>query len=234
LPIPELGRREESALRGATQDSSNPGLPRRPPVPILRRMKIKSAAFVTSARGLADSPVWPRPEFAFIGRSNVGKSSMINLLANKSSLAKVSATPGKTRLLNFFLMNDTWSLVDLPGYGFAKTAKSEKFDFNEMVGDYIEQRENLRRVFVLIDSRHPPQRIDVDFIQWLGGTLVPFSLVFTKADKQSPTKTRTNIALFQEAIAPYLAVMPEALTSSAKTGAGRDAILRVITDSLAG
>lgn len=202
-------------------------------IPTLRRMKIKSAAFVTSAKGLADSPVWSRPEFAFIGRSNVGKSSMINLLSNKDTLAKVSATPGKTRLLNFFLMNDTWSLVDLPGYGFAKTAKSEKFDFNEMIGDYIEQRENLRRVFVLIDARHPPQRIDVDFIIWLGGTLVPFSLVFTKADKQSPTKTRTNISLFQEAIAPHLSVTPEALTSSAKTGAGRDAILRVIGDEAA-
>ena len=148
-------------------------------------MKIKSATFITSARGLADCPVWDRPEFAFIGRSNVGKSSLINLLANQHSLAKVSATPGKTRLLNFFLMNDSWSLVDLPGYGFAKAAKAEKFDFNQMAGDYLEQRENLRRVFVLIDSRHPPQRIDVDFTTWLGGSGVPFSLIFTKADKQS-------------------------------------------------
>lgn len=196
-------------------------------------MRIKSAAFITSARGLADCPVWNRPEFAFIGRSNVGKSSMINMLAHKDGLAKVSATPGKTRLLNFFLMNETWSLVDLPGYGFAKAAKSEKFDFNEMVGDYIEQRENLRRVFVLIDSRHPPQRIDVDFIAWLGGVGVPFTLVFTKSDKQSPTKTRANIALFQETVSPHLAVSPDALASSAKTGDGRDKILRMIGDSLA-
>ena len=164
------------------------------PAHILRRMKIKSAAFVTSAKGLADSPVWQRPEFAFIGRSNVGKSSMINLLSQRKDLAKVSATPGKTRLLNFFLMNETWSLVDLPGYGFAKTAKSEKFDFNEMIGDYLEQRANLRRVFVLIDSRHPPQRIDVDFITWLGGIGVPFTLIFTKADKQSAGKTRATPA----------------------------------------
>ena len=202
-----------------------------PPL-ILRGMKIKSAAFVTSAKGLDDSPDWQRPEFAFIGRSNVGKSSMINMLANKEALAKVSATPGKTRLLNFFLMNDIWSLVDLPGYGFAKTNKSERFDFNEMIGDYIEQRENLRRVFVLIDSRHPPQRIDVEFITWLGGTRVPFSLIFTKADKQSPTKTRNNIALFQETIAPHLTVTPEVFISSVKTGDGRDQILWSIADSI--
>ena len=113
-------------------------------LPTLSRMKIKSASFVTSARGLEDCPVWERPEFAFIGRSNVGKSSMINLLARKDALAKVSATPGKTRLLNFFLMNDSWSLVDLPGYGFAKAARSEKFDFNEMAGDYLEQRAALQ------------------------------------------------------------------------------------------
>jgi GTP-binding protein len=196
-------------------------------------MRIKSAAFTTSAKGLADSPEWNRPEFAFIGRSNVGKSSVINLLANKDGLAKVSATPGKTRLLNFFVMNETWSLVDLPGYGFAKAAKSEKFDFNEMVGDYLEQRENLRHVFVLIDSRHAPQRIDLDFIAWLGGIDMPFTLVFTKADKQSPTKTRANIALFQETIAPRLTNMPEVIASSIKTGEGRDAILRAIGEMLA-
>ena len=195
-------------------------------------MRIKSAAFITSAKGLADSPDWERPEFAFIGRSNVGKSSIINMLAHKDGLAKVSATPGKTRLLNFFLMNETWSLVDLPGYGFARTNKSEKFEFNEMIGDYIEQRDNLRRVFVLIDSRHPPQRIDVDFIAWLGGTRIPFSLVFTKADKQSPTKTRANIALFQETIAAHLSTTPDVFTSSTKTGDGRDAILRAIGDFL--
>jgi GTP-binding protein len=192
-------------------------------------MKIKSAAFVTSAKGLDDSPVWQRPEFAFIGRSNVGKSSMINLLSQRKDLAKVSATPGKTRLINFFLMNETWSLVDLPGYGFAKTAKSEKFDFNEMVGDYIEQRSNLRRVFVLIDSRHPPQRIDVDFTTWLGEIGTPFTLVFTKADKQSAGKTRVNIALFLETISPLVPGTPEVLVSSAKTGDGRDAILRSIS-----
>jgi GTP-binding protein len=192
-------------------------------------MQIKTAEFITSARSLADCPAWEYPEFAFIGRSNVGKSSMINLLARRESLAKVSATPGKTRLLNFFLMNQTWSMVDLPGYGFAKAAKSEKFDFNERAGDYLEGRPNLRRVFTLIDSRHPPQRIDLDFLAWLGGIGVPFSLVFTKTDKQSPAKTRASIALFMETLAPLVSALPEALASSAKTGDGRNDILRVIS-----
>jgi GTP-binding protein len=191
-------------------------------------MQIKSAEFITSASSLAECPAWERPEFAFIGRSNVGKSSMINLLANRDSLAKVSATPGKTRLLNFFLMNGSWSLVDLPGYGFAKAAKSEKFEFNERAGDYLEQRSNLRRVFVLIDSRHKPQRIDLDFLGWLGGTGVPFSLVFTKTDKQSAAKTKAAIALFEETLAPLVPALPEMLACSSKTGDGRSAILHAI------
>lgn len=195
-------------------------------------MQIKSAKFITSAKGVADCPVWDHPEFAFIGRSNVGKSSMINLLAHKDALAKVSATPGKTRLVNFFLMNGQWSLVDLPGYGFAKTAKSEKFDFNESIGDYLEQRANLRRVFVLIDSRLTPQRIDVDFTTWLGGTGAPFSLVFTKVDKQSAAKTQASIAQFLATIAPHLTRVPDVLTSSAKSGTGRNDILRVISQSI--
>ncbi len=191
-------------------------------------MQIKSAEFVTSARSLAECPDWAYPEFAFIGRSNVGKSSMINMLAKRDRLAKVSATPGKTRLLNFFLMNQSWSLVDLPGYGFAKAAKSEKFDFNERAGDYLEQRANLRRVFVLIDSRHEPQRIDLDFLTWLGGTGVPFSLVFTKTDKQSAARTRVSVARFLETLAPLVSTAPEVLASSSKTGDGRSEILRVI------
>lgn len=191
-------------------------------------MQIKSAVFVTSAKGVSGCPPWDAPEFAFIGRSNVGKSSMINMLANKDSLAKVSATPGKTRMLNFFLMNEAWSLVDLPGYGFAKTARHESFDFNELVGDYLEQRENLRQVFVLIDSRHSPQRIDVEFVAWLGQTRVPFSLVFTKLDKQSAAKTQANIRLFLDCVSPRITSVPEVLACSAKTRAGRDELLRTI------
>jgi len=195
-------------------------------------MRIQSAVFVTSANGLPGCPAWERPEFAFIGRSNVGKSSVINMLANQDALAKVSATPGKTRLLNFFLLNERWCLVDLPGYGFAKTAKHEKFDFNELVGDYLEQRANLRHVFVLIDSRLTPQRLDLDFIAWLAAAGVPFSLLFTKLDKQSPAKTQANIARFREAAAPHLPALPETLACSAKTRAGRDDILRRIDQLL--
>lgn len=200
--------------------------------PNLRGMRIKTAEFITSARSLADCPAWDYPEFALIGRSNVGKSSLVNLLANRNSLAKVSATPGKTRLLNFFLMNEAWCLVDLPGYGFAKAARSEKFDFNERAGDYLQLRANLRRAFVLIDSRHPPQRIDLDFTAWLGGIGVPFSLVFTKTDKQSAAKTRATISRFLESIATFHPAPPEVLTSSAKTLDGRGEILRAISASL--
>jgi GTP-binding protein len=196
-------------------------------------MQIKSAEFSTSARNLEECPEWQHPEFAFIGRSNVGKSSLINLLVNRHSLAKVSATPGKTRLLNFYLVNGKWSLVDLPGYGYAKAARSEKFDFNERAGDYLEGRPNLRRVFTLIDSRLAPQRIDLDFIAWLGSTGTPFSLIFTKTDKQSAGKTQAAIAMFLEAVAPFASAKAQVLTSSAKTRNGRLEILRTIAQELA-
>ncbi|MES2997395.1 MAG: ribosome biogenesis GTP-binding protein YihA/YsxC [Verrucomicrobiota bacterium] len=193
-------------------------------------MKIHSAEFITSAANPDASPPWQTPEVALIGRSNVGKSSLINLLTNRPELAKVSATPGKTRLLNFFLINKTWSLVDLPGYGFAKAAKHEKFDFNALVADYIENRENLRRVLVLIDSRLPPQRIDLDFLAWLSTTGTPFSLVFTKADKQSPARTQANAALFLETATPYIDPHAATFVTSATKRSGGLEILRAIRD----
>jgi len=195
-------------------------------------MQIKSAKFTLSARDLAASPQWHFPEFAFIGRSNVGKSSMINMLSNKDHLAKVSATPGKTRLLNFFVMNESWSLVDLPGYGYAKVAKSEKMDFTESVGDYIEQRENLKHVFVLIDSRLSPQRIDIDFTSWLATCAVPFTLVFTKTDKQSPAKTRTTIDTFLTSMPADIVTNSKVITSSSKNRTGRIDVLKVIQHHL--
>ena len=195
-------------------------------------MQIKSAIFNMSARNLESCPEWDRPEFAFIGRSNVGKSSMINMLTNKDGLAKVSATPGKTQHLNFFVINGTWSLVDLPGYGYAKVAKSEKINFNESVGDYIEGRENLRHMFVLIDSRLTPQPIDLSFITWLSGCNVPFSLVFTKADKQSQGKTQANIATFMEKVAEFLPTPVPVITSSSKSRSGRVEILKSIEHHL--
>ena len=191
-------------------------------------MKILSATFIKGARGLGECPEWDHPEVALIGRSNVGKSSLVNLLVNRKDLAKVSATPGKTRQLNFFLINQQWGLVDLPGYGFAKGPKTERFDFNALAGDYLERRENLRHVFVLIDSRLPPQRIDLDFCGWLGDTGRDFSLVFTKVDKQSKAKTGAGIALFEEAVHARLGTLPESLTSSATDRTGRDQVLRAI------
>lgn len=184
-------------------------------------MRIKSAKFISSANGVTKCPQWALPEIALIGRSNVGKSSLINMLCNQHSLAKVSGTPGKTRLLNFFLINETWSLVDLPGYGFAKASRADKHEFNRLVGDYIEQRENLRCTCVLIDSRHEPQRIDLEFLAWLHSIGGRCALVFTKADKQSAAKTQANIALFQEAIHPILGYLPEHTAASALKKTGR-------------
>jgi GTP-binding protein len=195
-------------------------------------MKIRSARFATSAPDLAGAPAWDLPEFALIGRSNVGKSTLVNLLANHGNLAKVSATPGKTRLINFFTMNDNWSLVDLPGYGFAKVAQTQKGAFIEAVADYLSQRPNLRFVFVLIDSRLPPQAIDLDFIGWLSSTGRPFGLVFTKVDKQSPTKTRANIRAIEAAVAELHPDPLPAFTTSSKTREGPREILHAIGDML--
>lgn len=197
-------------------------------------MQIKSATFKMSAKNVQAAPEWDLPEFAFIGRSNVGKSSLINMLSNREGLAKVSATPGKTRLLNFFVINETWSLVDLPGYGYAKVAKSEKFNFAELVGGYLDQRENLRQVYVLIDSRLTPQAIDLDFIEWLGDRGVPFILVFTKADKQSAKKTQATIDAFLASMPEHLKGTAPTIVSSSKEREGRQAILKKIQEGLDG
>jgi GTP-binding protein len=197
-------------------------------------MKVKSAKFHTSAAAIDACPAWAWREFAFVGRSNVGKSSLINMLSNKAGLAKVSALPGKTQLLNFFVMNEAWSLVDLPGYGFAKVTRQQKYEFSLLIRDYLEQRENLACVFVLIDSRLPPQRIDLEFLEWLEGCGVRFMLVFTKADKLSAGKVQGNIGLFLEAVSQWRATPPEFIRTSIKTGDGRVAVLRAIDQILKG
>jgi len=196
-------------------------------------MKIKSALFETSAPNLSGCPRLALPEFAFIGRSNVGKSSLINLLAEQRDLARVSDLPGKTQLINFFTINKNWRLVDLPGYGYAHVAKTKRADFNEAVADYIEGRENLRAVFVLVDSRLPPQTLDRDFIGWLAGTGVPFVLVFTKIDKLSLSQAQNSIALFRQTVIAGLDPAPLVIATSAKTKAGRSEILQFIADQLA-
>ena len=195
----------------------------------LLRMKIISADFDRSASDVKSCPNWNRPEFAFIGRSNVGKSSLLNMLVERRDLAKVSGTPGKTKLINYFIVNGSWCLVDLPGYGYAKTTQVKRADFNEAVADYLEKRENLRCTFVLIDSNLPPQPIDLEFVRWLGIAGVPFVLVFTKADKQSATGTEKNIAAFKR----WGDELPGTITCSAKTKDGRSEILDVIEESLA-
>lgn len=191
-------------------------------------MKITSAKFATSAASLDGCPESDLPEVAFIGRSNVGKSSLLNLLCNQKLLANVSSKPGRTRLINFFAVNEDWCFVDLPGYGYAKAAKSERQRFNDFVADYIEFRERLKHVFVLIDSRHEPMAIDVDHVTWLVERKVPFSLVFTKSDKVKPSRMKANQKLFLEALSEYTTGKPLVFTTSAKSEDGRLDLLQYI------
>ena len=197
-----------------------------------KNMQIKSATFLTSAPDLASCPASKLREFAFIGRSNVGKSSLLNMLAGGKALARVSATPGHTQLINFFTINKEWTLVDLPGYGYAKHAKSERDRFQHMIATFLSGRENIACVFVLIDSMIPPQQIDLEFVQWLMEAGVPFVLVFTKADRVKPKQVETNIGVFQGMISAW-GVQPRVFTSSAKEGGGRKELLAVISEALA-
>jgi len=196
-------------------------------------MKIKSAVFEMSAPDLAQCPKSALPEFAFIGRSNVGKSSLINMLAGKRDLAKASVTPGKTKMINFFLINDAWCLVDLPGYGYANVGKRDRADFNKAVADYLEKRRNVYCVFVLIDVRLPPQAIDLEFIHWLAQLTVPFAFIFTKGDKQSAAQSESNIALFKKSLADWSEDLPDMILTSSKTGDGRREVLDLIQEMLA-
>lgn len=196
-------------------------------------MKIKSAEFEVSAPDLRSCPKWALPEFAFIGRSNVGKSSLINLLTERRDLAKVSDAPGKTKLINFFVINGAWCLVDLPGYGYAEVGKQRRLEFNEAVADFLSGRRNLRCVFVLIDSRLPPQPIDLEFVRWLDGCPVPFALIFTKTDKQSASQGHATMGAFKQALGEWRTELPDILTSSSKTRDGRTDILGYIENVLA-
>lgn len=193
-------------------------------------MKIKSARYATSAAAIDECPVAELPEFAFIGRSNVGKSSLINLLCHQKSLAQVSGAPGKTRTINFYVVNEDWVLVDLPGYGYAKVAKSERERFNDFVSDYLEFREGLTHVFVLIDSRHEPQKIDLAFVSWLVVKGIPFSLVFTKSDKLKASKVNANRALFLDAMKEFADGEPVTFITSAEAKTGRLEVLGAIRE----
>lgn len=161
-------------------------------------MEIKKAEFVISNTDYKKSPEPTKPEYAFIGRSNVGKSSLINMLTNQKGLAKTSGTPGKTQLINHFLINDQWYLVDLPGYGYAKVSKKTRQQFNSINTQYILNRSNLINLFVLVDSRHDPQKIDLEFMEWLGKNGIPFSIIFTKIDKLGSSSLQKNIAKYKK------------------------------------
>jgi GTP-binding protein len=191
-------------------------------------MNIISANFVKSSVNMAHLPPAQLPEFAFVGRSNVGKSSLINMLCQKKDLAKTSATPGKTRQINHFLINGAWYLVDLPGYGYAKVDKSQRALFGKMLSNYLGKRENLVNVFVLIDSRLEPQKIDLAFCYNLGADGIPFSLVFTKTDKLSQTQFQKNKIIFEKAFLENFEELPPIFETSAELKKGRTEILSYI------
>ncbi len=193
-------------------------------------IEIKKSEFIKSSSDHAQCPPALIPEFAFIGRSNVGKSSLINMLTGRNKLAKVSSKPGKTQLINHFLIDDTWHLVDLPGYGWAKVSKTEKEKWGAMIHDYIKERENLINLFVLVDSRLAPQPIDIEFINWLGEEQIPFSIVFTKADKQSKNKTQSAIAKYRKHLLKFWEVMPHNVVTSSTTGQGKEELLKFIVE----
>lgn len=188
-------------------------------------MKIKVSNFIKSSSDISQCPPPKKPEFAFIGRSNVGKSSLINMLTDRKNLAKISSKPGKTQLINHFEIDDHWYLVDLPGYGWAKVSKEKKADWGIMIEDYLIQRENLACLFVLIDSRLDPQKIDYEFITWLGEKEIPFALVFTKTDKQSKTKFQSTKAKHLRELKNQWEEIPLMFDSSAVNQSGKKEIL---------
>jgi GTP-binding protein len=194
-------------------------------------MKINTAEFVISNSEVSKCPNEPLPEYAFIGRSNVGKSSLINMLTGRNSLAKTSGKPGKTQLINHFKINENWFLVDLPGYGYARVSKKTKETFQQFITDYFEQREQLVSAFVLIDIRLEAQKIDLEFITYLGETGVPFAIVFTKADKISRGKVDQHVAAYRkQLLASNWEEMPPYFVTSSTEGTGRDQVLAYIDE----
>lgn len=195
-------------------------------------MDIKKSEFTISSATVSQCPKDTKPEFAFIGRSNVGKSSLINMLCNHKGLAKTSATPGKTLLINHFIINNDWYLVDLPGYGFAKRSKTVQKKLDQMITSYILQRQQLVNTFVLIDIRHDPMKIDTDFINWLGESSVPFSIIFTKADKLGPVRAKHNAAKWMNSLKEQWEELPPYFITSSEKKLGRDEVLDYIGNIL--
>jgi len=191
-------------------------------------MKIKSAEFVMSNSNVIKAPKNRIPEYAFIGRSNVGKSSLINMLMERKSLAKTSGKPGKTQLINHFIINDEWYLVDLPGYGYAKVSKKKRTIFQYFIENYFKEREQLVCTFVLIDSRHDPQKIDLEFMRFLGENNMPFCIAFTKADKLSSSKLNKQITSYKKKLLTHWETLPKSFITSASSKLGRDEFLNFI------
>ena len=188
-------------------------------------MLVKSAEFITSNSDVAKCPKDRFPEYAFIGRSNVGKSSLINMLMQRKKLAKTSGRPGKTQLINHFLINKNWYLVDLPGYGYARVSKSSKKVFQKFITKYFEKREQMVLAFVLVDCRLEPQPIDLEFMQWMGESQVPFSIIFTKADKLKPNALKKNIATYKQKMLEVWEEKPQHFITSASNTQGREELL---------
>ncbi|HBT86840.1 MAG: ribosome biogenesis GTP-binding protein YihA/YsxC [Fermentimonas sp.] len=191
-------------------------------------MIIKSAEFIVSNSEHSKCPQDGKPEYAFIGRSNVGKSSLINMLTNRKGLAMTSSTPGKTMLINHFLINEQWYLVDLPGYGYARRGKEGREKIRQIIENYVLEREQLINLFVLVDSRHEPQVIDLEFMEWLGENGIPFSIVFTKADKQGPARLQQNIDNYKEKLLESWEELPPVFITSSEKKQGRDELLSYI------
>lgn len=194
-------------------------------------MKISKAEFISSSTRVDQCPGEPLPEYAFIGRSNVGKSSLINMLVERKKLARTSSTPGKTRLINHFRINDRWYLADLPGYGYAKVSKKDREFFARMIEQYATRRTNLVCFFVLIDARIPPQQIDLDFIEWLGDSRLPFVILLTKVDKINQKTKSRHLGLLQEELSQSWDELPLILETSAVKGTGKERILDFIEDT---
>lgn len=191
-------------------------------------MIIKSAEFVISNTDYKSCPEDGKPEYAFIGRSNVGKSSLINMLTNRKGLALTSSTPGKTMLINHFIINDEWYLVDLPGYGYARRGKEGRETLRVMIEDYVLERSEMTALFVLVDSRHAPQAIDLEFMEWLGENGVPFSIVFTKGDKQSASKLKMNVNAYKQELLKSWEELPPIFITSSEERVGKDELLNYI------
>jgi GTP-binding protein len=193
-------------------------------------MKIKSAKYEISSPHVEKCPGGNRPEYAFIGRSNVGKSSLINMLTGINGLAKTSQTPGKTLLINHFLINEEWYIVDLPGYGYARRGKEQRDQLSRLIRGYIMGREQMTCLFVLVDSRHKPQAIDLEFMTWLGENGVPFSIIFTKADKLTKVVLANNIAEYKKTLLEEWEELPPIFVTSSESAMGREELLQYITD----